>query len=155
MSEKIQATEDNHLNLADVEHDAHHHTELPSTALSNILDAFVDRVGSYFSWLWIATVLVIIYSVVSRYAFGQGSVFLEELAWHLAGAAWLVGLSYTLVHDDHVRVDVLHERFSLKTQAWFEFIGPVQARGMRLGHGIWADCRQIDPPILGGFGGFV
>ncbi|WP_420546739.1 TRAP transporter small permease subunit [Curvivirga sp.] len=123
MSEKIQATEDHHLSLADVEHEIHHHTELPSTALSNLLDAFVHRVGAFFSWLWIATVLVIIYSVVSRYVFGQGSVFLEELAWHLAGAAWLVGMSYTLVHDDHVRVDVLHERFSLRTQAWFELFG--------------------------------
>ena len=45
------------------------------------------------------------------------------MAWHLAGAAWLIGLSYTLVHDDHVRVDVLHERFSLKTQAWVELLG--------------------------------
>lgn len=48
---------------------------------------------------------------------------LEEVQWHLAGAAWLVGLSYTFVHDDHVRVDVLHERLSLKAQAWIEFLG--------------------------------
>lgn len=109
--------------LADVEAHLIHHTELPETTLSRLLDGFVGAIGALFSWLWIVTVGVILYSVISRYAFSQGSVMLEEVQWHLAGAAWLIGLSYTLVHDDHVRVDVLHERFSLRTQAWVEFFG--------------------------------
>lgn len=109
--------------LADVEHKLIHHTSLPGTLLSGIIDGLLDRIGALFSWLWIAVVAVILYSVISRYAFGQGSVTLEEVQWHLAGAAWLVGMSYTLVHDDHVRVDVLHERFTLRTQAWIEFLG--------------------------------
>ena len=112
-----------HPSLAEIEHDLIHHTRLPRTALSDVLDGLLDRIGGLFSWLWIAVVGVILYSVISRYVFGQGSVTLEEVQWHLAGAAWLVGLSYTLVHDDHVRVDVLHERFSPKTQAWIELLG--------------------------------
>jgi TRAP-type mannitol/chloroaromatic compound transport system permease small subunit len=48
---------------------------------------------------------------------------LEEIQWHLAGAAWLVGLSCTMVHDMHVRVDVLHGRFSLKAKTWIEMLG--------------------------------
>ena len=48
---------------------------------------------------------------------------LEEIQWHLAASAWLVGLSYTFVHNAHVRVDVLYERFSPKTQAWSEVLG--------------------------------
>lgn len=99
------------------------HRELPRTTLSKTLDAVVDFIGVQFSWLWVLTMGFIIYSVVSRYAFAQGSVMLEEIQWHLAGAAWLVGLSYTLVHDMHVRVDVLHERFSLKTKTWIEMLG--------------------------------
>lgn len=99
------------------------HKELPRTSLSKFLDAIIDFIGVQFSWLWILTVGFIIYSVVSRYAFAQGSVMLEEIQWHLAGAAWLVGLSYTMVHDMHVRVDVLHERFSLKKQTWIEMLG--------------------------------
>ncbi len=111
--------------LADIEHELIHHTSLPRTALSDLIDQFLDRIGALFSWLWIAVVGVILYSVVARYAFGQGSVTLEEVQWHLAGAAWLVGMSYTLVHDDHVRVDVLHERLSPRTQAWVELLGLV------------------------------
>lgn len=106
-----------------VEADYHHHTELPSTQISDAIDGLLDRIGFLFSWLWVVVVGVILYAVIGRYAFGQGSVMLEEVEWHLAGATWLIGLSYTLVHDDHVRVDVLHERFSLRAQTWIEFLG--------------------------------
>ncbi|RIA55627.1 TRAP transporter small permease subunit [Dichotomicrobium thermohalophilum] len=100
-----------------------HHTEFPSNPISGAIDTVIDRVGFLFSWLWVVVVGVILYAVIGRYAFGQGSVMLEEIEWHLAGAAWLIGLSYTLVSDDHVRVDVLHEHFSLRTQAWVEMLG--------------------------------
>ncbi len=100
-----------------------HHTKLPTNAISNAIDAVIDRIGFLFSWLWIVAVGVILYAVISRYALAQGTIMLEEISWHVAGAAWLIGLSYTLVSDDHVRVDVLHERFSLRTQAWIELFG--------------------------------
>ncbi|MFD2204200.1 TRAP transporter small permease subunit [Kiloniella antarctica] len=123
MEDKLRKTEGHPHSLTDIEHEIIHHTELPRTILSDQLDSFINRIGILFSWLWVITVGVILYSVISRYVFSHGSVMLEEVQWHLAGAAWLVGLSYTVVHDDHVRVDVLHERFSLKTQAWCEFLG--------------------------------
>lgn len=100
-----------------------HHTVLPPNRISDALDGFLNRIGFLFSLLWLPVVGVILYSVIGRYAFGQGSVMLEEVSWHLAGAAWLVGLSYTLVSDHHVRVDVLHERLSLRGQAWVELFG--------------------------------
>jgi TRAP-type mannitol/chloroaromatic compound transport system permease small subunit len=50
---------------------------------------------------------------------------LEEVQWHLAGTGWLLGLAYTLVVDDHVRVDVIHERLSLRSQGWIELFGLV------------------------------
>ena len=109
--------------LAEFEHSLIHHDELPRTALSDNLDRFVTILGKSFSWLWLAVVGVILYSVISRYVFAQGSVLFEEIQWHLAGAVWLVGLSFTLVSDDHVRVDILHEKLSLRTHAWIELIG--------------------------------
>jgi len=105
--------------------DLHHHTELPDTRFSSALDAFVGGTGKLVSWLWLAVIAVIMTSVISRYMFAQGSIFLEELTWHIYGVAWTMGLGYTLVTDDHVRVDVLHERFSLRAQAWIELLGIV------------------------------
>jgi TRAP-type mannitol/chloroaromatic compound transport system permease small subunit len=106
-----------------VEADFVHHTGLPTTKVSRWLDNFVLNLGFLFAFLWIAVVVTIIVAVVGRYAFGIGSILLEEVEWHLAGAAWLVGLSYTLVKDSHVRVDVLYERFSLRRQVWIELLG--------------------------------
>ncbi len=100
-----------------------HHTELPETTPSRLIDKTLDKIGGLASWLWVAVMIVILVSVISRYVFGRGSIMLEEIQWHLYGIAWLVGLSYTMVHDDHVRVDVLHERLSLRAQVWIEFLG--------------------------------
>ena len=91
----------------------HHHYEFPDTRVARVLDAVIARIGKLFSWLWLVVMIVILWSVISRYVFGQGSILLEELSWYL----------YALVTDDHVRVDVLHERFALRTQAWIELLG--------------------------------
>ncbi|PAV25296.1 C4-dicarboxylate ABC transporter permease [Tamilnaduibacter salinus] len=103
----------------------HHHTELPQTSASQKLDQLLIWVGKSASWLWLATVAVIIWAVIGRYAFGSGSVTLEEWQWHIAGTAWLLGLAYTLATDDHVRVDVIHERLSIRAQARIELLGLV------------------------------
>jgi len=100
-----------------------HHTVFPMTAPSRVLDAGLAVIGKAASWLWLIVVGIIIWAVVGRYAFGQGSVTLEEWQWHLASAAWLLGLAYTLSTDGHVRVDFIHERMSLRLQAWVELLG--------------------------------
>lgn len=101
----------------------HCQTELPDTRISRWLDNQLRMIDKFASGLWIVVTAIIVWTVISRYVFNWGSVLLEELQWHIAGTAWLLGLAYTLVVDGHVRVDVLHERFSLKLQAWIELIG--------------------------------
>lgn len=102
-----------------------HHTKLPHTVLSDKLDAFIRRIGELVSWVWLPLVLVIVGNVVMRYIFDQGRVEFEEIQWHLYSLGFLIGLSYCYQADDHVRVDVLHDRMSLKWQTWIEFIGIV------------------------------
>jgi TRAP-type mannitol/chloroaromatic compound transport system permease small subunit len=103
--------------------DFQHHTELPSTAISDTLDGIIRRIGVFASWFWIAVMVVILVSVISRYMFGQGSIMLEEITWHIYGAVWTVAMAYTFISDHHVRVDLLHERLGIKTQAWIELLG--------------------------------
>lgn len=109
--------------VSDTDEFLHHHTELPTTRVSKWMDRVIAAIGKGASWLWVVLTGVIIWAVVGRYAFGLGSVTLEEVQWHLAGIGWLLGLAYTLVVDDHVRVDVLHERLSLRGQGWVELFG--------------------------------
>lgn len=99
------------------------HTQLPETRLSRSLDHFILRVGRVASWLWLLLMVVILLNVVLRYSFGEGRIELEELQWHLYSIAFLMALSFGVVMDDHIRVDLLHERFSLRQQAWIELYG--------------------------------
>jgi len=99
--------------------------ELPANGLSWRLDMLVVAVGRLSSWLWIGVLVVVLINVFSRYALSQGSIALEELSWHLFGIATMLTLGYAVVRDDHVRVDVLKEKFSPRAQAWIDLLGTV------------------------------
>lgn len=100
-----------------------HHTDLPHTTISRALDRFVKVVGDAISWLWVLLIGVIVVNVVLRYAFGQGYISLEELQWHICAVGWLIGLSYCVQNDSHIRIDILHDRFGPKSKAWIDFVG--------------------------------
>ncbi|HEX9583402.1 MAG TPA: TRAP transporter small permease subunit [Gammaproteobacteria bacterium] len=102
-----------------------HHAALPHTGLSGAADAVIRGIGSWISWIWIALIAVIMVNVTMRYAFGEGRVEFEEIQWHIYSVGFLFGLSYCLAADDHVRVDLLYERFGPKTKAWVELLGIV------------------------------
>ncbi|TVR99058.1 MAG: TRAP transporter small permease subunit [Rhodospirillales bacterium] len=100
-----------------------HPIELPRTRISDALDAIIRGIGNAVSWVWVILIGVIVLNVTLRYAFGQGRIEFEELQWHLYAVGFLVGLSYCIQNDSHIRIDILHERFKLKTKAWIEFFG--------------------------------
>jgi TRAP-type mannitol/chloroaromatic compound transport system permease small subunit len=95
---------------------------LPYNRISRPLDRLLVAIGQASAWLWLAVLLVVLANVFSRFALSRGSIALEELSWHLFGAALMLALAYAVVRDDHVRVDVLRERFSLRSQAWIELL---------------------------------
>ena len=92
-------------------------------SLPDRLDSFILGVGHCLSWANGLLVLVIVLQVVLRYGFGHGLVLLEELEWHLYALAFMTGLSYALVTDAHVRVDLLQGRFSPNAKHWIEVCG--------------------------------
>lgn len=97
--------------------------QLPHTRLSRALDAAVRGIGHAVSWVWVLLLAIVVLNVVMRYAFGQGRIEFEEIQWHLYSIGFLIGLSYALEADDHVRIDILYEGFALRTKAWVEFAG--------------------------------
>ena len=96
---------------------------LPQTAFSRWVDSWLVRIGQCASWLWLVLLSVIVINVVLRYAFDQGRIEFEEIQWHLSATGFLLGLGYAYQADVHIRVDVLHERLSPRTQAWLELYG--------------------------------
>jgi TRAP-type mannitol/chloroaromatic compound transport system permease small subunit len=105
--------------------DLHHYDDemMRDTKLSRVIDLVVGKIGAAFSWLWLVLLAVIIGNVILRYVFSQGMIELEELQWYLYAAAWLIGLSYTFISDGHVRVDVVHDRLSLRARMVLELLG--------------------------------
>lgn len=87
------------------------------------IEGFLDRLAAGISWVWLALIAVIGLAVVLRYVFGQGRVELEELQWHLYAVGFLTGIVACVVHDRHVRVDVLRERMRPRTRDWIDFYG--------------------------------
>ena len=96
---------------------------LPHTYLSRRIDNFVQRIGQTLSYIWLALLFVIVINVLMRYLFSEGRIELEELQWHLYSVGFLLGMSYAYQADVHIRVDVLHERFSPQLRAWIELYG--------------------------------
>lgn len=92
----------------------------PPPLLSRVADAIVGFITSFVHLAWIALIGVILASVILRYFIGYSLVWLEELQWHIFGAGFMIGLSYALVHDEHVRVDILASGWKVKTRAWVE-----------------------------------
>ncbi len=65
----------------------------------------------------------VFYDAIMRYGFNQGSIALQETEWHLFSLMFLLGISYTLKEDGHVRVDILYDRFGARTQAVINMVG--------------------------------
>jgi len=102
-----------------------HHADLPETGFSRLIDGALARLGRSISWAWIALMAVIVINVVMKNLFGEGRVEFEEIQWHIYAALFMLGLSVTLVTDDHVRVDLLYGGFTLRTKAWIDLLGIV------------------------------
>jgi TRAP-type mannitol/chloroaromatic compound transport system permease small subunit len=90
--------------------------------LARRIDRFQERVGRAVSWLMFAMVAIVFFDVVSRYLFNTSWVATQELEWHLFGIVYLLAAGYTLLYDEHVRVDILYAKLSPRTRAWVDFV---------------------------------
>ena len=92
-------------------------------ALSRAIDALNERVGHVVYWLVLIAVLVSATNAVVRKAFNMSSNSLLELQWYLFSAIFLFCAGYTLLKNQHVRIDVIAGRLSPRAQAWIDIIG--------------------------------
>jgi TRAP-type mannitol/chloroaromatic compound transport system permease small subunit len=71
----------------------------------------IDALGKLTLWLTLAMVLLVAANVLLRYALSLGSVWAQELEWHLLAAVILLGMSYAMQRGESVRVDVFYANF--------------------------------------------
>ena len=77
-----------------------HEDRLPHTRLSRGIRRAARRLAGATSWIWF-----------------------EEIQWHLYAIGFLVAIATCMDSDDHIRVDVFHERLAPDTRAWVELYG--------------------------------
>ncbi len=100
---------------------------IDSERLAGGIDSFTDFVGRITAWSSFALALVMGSNVLLRYGFSTGSVWAQELEWHLMAPICLFGMSYALRHGEHVRVDVLYASFSERNKQLVNVIAAVLA----------------------------
>ena len=89
------------------------------------IDGMNEWVGRSAAWVTLGLVLVVFVDVVMRYLFNKSFVFTQELEWHLFGFIFLIGAGYTLLHDGHVRVDIIYQRLGIKGRGWTNLLGVI------------------------------
>ena len=89
--------------------------------LARKIDAGQEIIGQGVSWLMFLLVAVVFGDVVFRYLFRMSFVFIQELEWHLFGVIFLMAAGYTMLYNEHVRVDILYAKMPPRRKAWFDF----------------------------------
>lgn len=93
--------------------------------VSRVIDALNERIGHTVYWLVLAMVLVSAGNAIVRKVFNWSSNSLLEAQWYLFSAVFLLCAGYTLMRNEHVRIDIIAGRLSPKAQAWIDVFGTV------------------------------
>ena len=93
-----------------------------ATRLRTGIERFTDLTGRATSWLALVIVVLMATNVLLRYLFSYGTVWGQELEWHLLAPLILFGMSYALLHGEHVRVDVLYANFSPRKKLYVDLL---------------------------------
>jgi len=97
----------------------------PLLALSRGIDMFNEHLGRLVYWCVLIMVLVSAGNASSRYALNIASNAWLELQWYLFAAVFLLCSGYTLLHNEHIRIDVMSSHLSRRTQVWIDVFGLV------------------------------
>ncbi len=95
----------------------------PLLALSRGIDAFNKHLGRLVYWCILVMVLVSSANATSRYAFSLASNAWLELQWYLFSAVFLLCAGYTLLHNEHIRIDIVSSHLPRRVQIWIDVFG--------------------------------
>ena len=111
------------------------------------IERAVDLIGRAASWLALVIVVVMAANVVLQYLFSYGSVWAQELEWHLLAPLILFGIPYALLKGDHVRVDVLFAKFTEKNQLRVEVVSQVLGILISLAF-VWLSLQYVQQSFV-------
>ena len=92
-------------------------------ALSRWIDGLSARIGRIVYWLVLVVSLISAFNATMRFTIDYSSNAWLEIQWYLFSAIFLLGGGYTLLRNEHVRIDVVSAHLSPRTRAWIDIFG--------------------------------
>jgi TRAP-type mannitol/chloroaromatic compound transport system permease small subunit len=96
-------------------------------AISRAIDAVNTKFGKFIAWLLVVAVVVSTTNAIVRKLLNTSSNAWLELQWYLFAAAFLFCAAWTLIANEHIRIDIVNNLFSRRTRNWIDMIGHVFA----------------------------
>lgn len=96
-------------------------------AISRAIDAVNTYLGRAVSWLIVLAITVSTVNAIIRKLLNQSSNAWLELQWYLFAAVFLLCASWTLISNEHIRIDIINNTFSKRVRNWIDMIGHVFA----------------------------
>jgi TRAP-type mannitol/chloroaromatic compound transport system permease small subunit len=93
--------------------------------LSSGIDGINRKIGLGVSWLILLMTLVSAFNAISRKLLNVSSNAFLEIQWYLFAAVFLLAAGYTLLSNEHVRVDILNARLRVRRRLWLELFGTI------------------------------
>jgi TRAP-type mannitol/chloroaromatic compound transport system permease small subunit len=123
-----------------------------------VIDRLNELAGRIFCWLVLVLVLLQFTVVVMRYVFGVGSIFLQEGIIYVHAIMFLVVAGYTLLHDEHVRIDIFYRNLDESGKAIVNIVGVLVFLFPSIGLILWQSLpyairswRTLEgSPLIGG-----
>ncbi len=91
--------------------------------LSRVIDAINFRIGKWVSWAILAAVIVSAINAIVRKLFGLSSNSWLELQWWLFSAVFLLCSPWTLMVNEHIRIDIINNALPKKVRNWIDTLG--------------------------------
>jgi TRAP-type mannitol/chloroaromatic compound transport system permease small subunit len=95
----------------------------PLAAIIAVIDRINRTVGKTIAWLALIMAVTQFVVVILRYVFAIGFIPMQESIWYQHGILFMVGAGYTLMHDGHVRIDIIYSTASPRTKALIDLFG--------------------------------
>ena len=92
-------------------------------AFVTVVDRLNERVGRGVAWLTLLMVLITFSVAILRYVYAIGWVWLQESYVWLHGIVFMAGAGYALLHNAHVRVDIVYRPASVRYKAVIDLLG--------------------------------
>lgn len=92
-------------------------------SFSRAVDWLNAEVGKYVTWLIFAATAISALNAIVRKVFDTSSNAYLEAQWYLFAWSFLIAAGYTLLHREHVRIDVLNSHLPKTVRVWIDIVG--------------------------------